>query len=122
MVGFGDTDDDDNSGSGGGLSSVKGNILAGVSAMFYAAYTTVLRHCLPDERRYPIGMCFAFVGLFNALLLWPGLALLSYLGVEEFEWPSGRVAGFLVINGLIGTNLSDILWAKSVILTELLFQ
>ena len=114
MVGFGDT-----GGSGGSSkSSLEGNILAGVSAMFYAAYTTVLRHNLPDERRYPIGMCFAFVGVFNALLLWPGMLALSYLGVEPFQWPSATVAGFLLLNGLVGTNLSDMLWAKSVILTS----
>lgn len=111
LVGFGDSENNNSS-------STVGNILAGVSAMFYAAYTTVLRHCLPDERRYPIGMCFAFVGVFNAILLWPGIILLNYLGVEDFVFPSAQVAGFLILNGLIGTNLSDILWAKSVILTS----
>lgn len=124
MVGFGDQQEKSNdsatnsNNSNSSTSMLEGNVLAGVSAMFYAAYTTVLRHCLPDERRYPIGLCFAFVGVFNALLLWPGLILLNYLGVETFVWPSAKVAGFLILNGLVGTNLSDILWAKSVILTS----
>jgi solute carrier family 35 protein F5 len=114
MVGFGD----ESASASAARASLVGNILAGVSAFFYSAYTTVLRAYLPDERRYPIGMCFAFVGVFNALLLWPGMIIVNYVGLEPFRLPSPRVAGFLVLNGLLGTNLSDILWAKSVILTS----
>jgi solute carrier family 35 protein F5 len=106
------------SGGGGGSTAV-GNFLAALSAVFYAAYTTVLRTQLPDERRFHVGMCFGFVGLFNVLLLWPGFGLLSALGVEKFELPpTGAVWGTIIGNGLIGTNLSDVLWAKSVLLTS----
>lgn len=51
-----------------------------------------------------------FVGLFNLLLLWPGFLLLHYTGLEAFELPSQLVWTYILINGLIGTVLSEFLW------------
>lgn len=51
-----------------------------------------------------------FVGLFNLLLLWPGFLLLHYTGFEAFELPSQLVWTYIIINGLIGTVLSEFLW------------
>lgn len=51
-----------------------------------------------------------FVGLFNLLLLWPGFLLLHYTGFEAFELPSQMVWPYILINGLIGTVLSEFLW------------
>lgn len=51
-----------------------------------------------------------FVGLFNLLLLWPGFLLLHYTGFEAFELPSQLVWTYILINGLIGTVLSEFLW------------
>lgn len=51
-----------------------------------------------------------FVGLFNLLLLWPGFLLLDYTGFEAFELPSQLVWMYILINGLIGTVLSEFLW------------
>lgn len=56
-------------------------------------------------------VCFSgFVGLFNLLLLWPGFLLLHYTGFEAFELPSQLVWTYILINGLIGTVLSEFLW------------
>jgi solute carrier family 35 protein F5 len=102
----------------GNKHSVIGDIIALVSAIFYALYTTVLKWCLPDERRYSMGMVFGFVGILNLSLLWPLLAFVDFIGVEPFEWPSLNILWPMAINALVGTNLSDVLWAKSVILTS----
>ena len=51
-----------------------------------------------------------FVGLFNALLLWPGLLLVHYTHAESFEIPTLQQLQFLFINGVIGTVLSELLW------------
>lgn len=51
-----------------------------------------------------------FVGLFNLLLLWPGFFLLHYTGFEDFEFPNKVVLLCIIINGLIGTVLSEFLW------------
>lgn len=99
-------------------STAEGDALALISAFFYAAYTTVLKWCLPDERRYSMAMTFGLVGIINTVLMWPGFILLHFAGVEPFEIPPAKVWGPLFVNGMIGTNLSDVLWAKSVILTS----
>lgn len=51
-----------------------------------------------------------FVGLFSLLLLWPGFVLLHYSGLELFEMPNQMVIIYILINGLIGTVLSEFLW------------
>lgn len=112
MVAYGDDS------SGGGKDSLIGDALALLSAFFYASYTTVLRFFLPDEDRYSMPMVFGMVGIVNLVLMWPGLVILSVTGIEPFEWPSWNVLWPLVLNGLVGTNLSDVLWAKAVILTS----
>ena len=57
---------------------------------------------------------FAFVGLINFFVLMPIFLVLNYSGFEVFEFPSLEVLGFLFLNGLFGTVLSDVLWAFSV--------
>jgi solute carrier family 35, member F5 len=58
------------------------------------------------------------VGVFNILLLWPGFLLLHYTGLEPFELPSARVALELVLNGVLGTFLSDYLWLLALLMTS----
>ena len=55
-------------------------------------------------------MFFGFVGLFNAALLWPGLIFCHFTGNEKFEMPTIKQWEFLIINGFIGTVLSELLW------------
>jgi solute carrier family 35, member F5 len=50
--------------------------------------------------------------------MWPGLVVVHLLEIERFEIPKVSVFGALALNSLVGTNLSDVLWAKSVILTS----
>lgn len=63
-----------------------------------------------------------FVGLFNLLLLWPGFFLLHYTGFEAFEFPSKLIWMCIVINGLIGTVLSEFLWLWYVLLASRIFH
>lgn len=87
-----------------------GIILALVSAFFYATYIVFLRKKVDHEDKMDIPMFFGFVGLFNLTLLWPLFFILHYGHWEEFEWPNSRQWTFLIINGLIGTVLSEVLW------------
>ncbi|KAG5486832.1 hypothetical protein LSCM4_06297 [Leishmania orientalis] len=112
MVGISDKD------AAGGRNTLGGNIAALLSAFFYATYTSVLKLHLPDDERFAMGMVFGAVGALNFLLLWPGLVLLSVSGAEQFVWPSWQQFWPLLMNSLIGTNLSDVLWARSVVLTS----
>ena len=51
-----------------------------------------------------------FVGLFNVLILWPGLLLFHYTDWETFQLPNKTELILMLVNGLIGTVLSELLW------------
>ena len=76
----------------------------------YACYMVFLRRKVPSEEKMDLTMFFGFVGLFNTLILWPGFFILDVIGWEEFELPDKRQFGFMLVNGLIGTVLSELLW------------
>ncbi|XP_015126740.1 solute carrier family 35 member F5 [Diachasma alloeum] len=95
-----------------------GIILALVSAFFYATYIVFLKRKVDHEDRMDIPMFFGFVGLFNLTLLWPLFFILHYGHWEEFEWPNSHQWTFLIINGLIGTVLSEVLWLWGCFLTS----
>nr|CAD7431277.1 unnamed protein product [Timema monikensis] len=95
-----------------------GAILALVSAFFYAAYLVFLRRKVDHEDKMDIPLFFGFVGLFNLLLLWPVFFLLHYCEWEVFEWPSHHQWAFLLLNGLVGTVLSEVLWLWGCFLTS----
>ena len=55
--------------------------------MFYALYVLLLKVRMHDESRVNMQLFFGFVGLFNAVTLWPLGLVVHYLGVEPFELP-----------------------------------
>ncbi|XP_014489481.1 PREDICTED: solute carrier family 35 member F5 isoform X2 [Dinoponera quadriceps] len=70
------------------------------------------------EDKMDIPMFFGFVGIFNLTLLWPLFFILHYGHWEEFEWPNSHQWTFLIINGLIGTVLGEVLWLWGCFLTS----
>ncbi|TKC52969.1 hypothetical protein EI555_013605, partial [Monodon monoceros] len=86
-----------------------GSIWSLVGAMLYAVYIVMIKRKVDREDKLDIPMFFGFVGLFNLLLLWPGFFLLHYTGFEDFEFPNKVVLMCIIINGLIGTVLSEFL-------------
>jgi solute carrier family 35 protein F5 len=97
--------------------TVEGDIVCLVSAMAYAVYVNVLQRGIGEESRVSMAMFFGFVGMWNLLLMWPFFLLLHWTGVETFAWPPVEVLGWLLLNGFIGTVLSDWLWLQSMLLT-----
>ncbi len=96
-----------------------GNTLSLLSAFAYGCYTTVLKKSVPeDDKSAPMPLIFGFVGVFNFLVLWPLFFPVHFSGLEPFEFPSIYVFLMLLGNGLIGTVLSDLLWALSVVYTS----
>ena len=62
-------------------------------------------------RRLPFSLSSAgFVGLFDAVLLLPLLIIWDLTGIELFEVPSNSVWTLLLVNGFIGTVLSELFW------------
>ncbi|KAL4222577.1 hypothetical protein ACF0H5_018616 [Mactra antiquata] len=88
------------------------------SAILYAVYLVGLRRKVDHEDKLDIPLFFGFVGLFTGLLLWPGFFILHYCKIETFQWPDGEQLLFILINGLVGTVLSEFLWLWGCFLTS----
>lgn len=80
-----------------------GDILALLSATFYAFYVILLKARIRTESRIDMQLFFGFVGLFNVLCCWPIGILLHLAGVEKFELPS---AGQEVIAILVNVGFA----------------
>lgn len=104
--------------SNSGRDTLIGNMLSLFSAFMYGVYSTFLKKRIPDETGISMPMFFGFVGLFNFLLLWPLFFVLHFTGIESFEFPAWKTLLFLLVNGLCGTFISDLLWATAVVLTS----
>jgi solute carrier family 35 protein F5 len=97
--------------------TIEGDLVCLASAIAYAVYVNVLQRGIGDDSRVSMAMFFGFVGLWNMVLMWPFFLVLHWTGLEVFSWPDWTVLGFLLLNGLIGTVLSDWLWLQSMLLT-----
>lgn len=99
---------------------ILGDLLAAASAVFYGFYSVSLRlRCPADDSLFSMELVFGFLGLINLLLMWPWFLVLDAAGLERFQGlPAGDVMLFLTINGMLGTVVSDFLWARSVLLTS----
>ncbi|XP_071502654.1 solute carrier family 35 member F5-like [Diadema antillarum] len=95
-----------------------GSLWALGGAFFYAVYLVAFKRKVDHEDKIDIPMFFGFVGLFNFLMIWPGVVILHYTSIEPFQLPSSRVWIYLAVNGLIGTVLSEFLWLWGCFLTS----
>lgn len=67
-----------------------GDVLAFASAIMYGIYTTVLKKKVGSEARVNMTLFFGFVGLFNSIVLLPGLVVFHFSGLEKFQFPPTR--------------------------------
>ena len=51
-----------------------------------------------------------FVGLIDTLVMWPAFFILNATQMEVFSWPTAQQWQFIVLNGFVGTVLSEFLW------------
>ena len=52
-----------------------------------------------------------FVGLFDIFILFPVLVVWNYSQLETFELPpTSHIWTLLIVNGFVGTVLSELLW------------
>jgi solute carrier family 35 protein F5 len=97
--------------------SIIGDICAILGAVFYGAYSVMLKLKVPDENVVPPTLFLGFVGLWNLLLLWPSFFLLSWLRIEALDPIPDSAWAKLAVNALIGTVVSDYLWVLAVLFT-----
>jgi solute carrier family 35 protein F5 len=76
---------------------ILGNILALLSALFYAMYVILLKVRIKAEYRIDMQLFFGFVGLFNILACWPLGLILHLAGAEIFELPQTKQAVYAIL-------------------------
>lgn len=64
-----------------------GDILAFASAVMYGIYTTFLKKKVGSEARVNMNLFFGFAGLFNIIVLLPGLLIFHFAGIEKLQLP-----------------------------------
>jgi len=99
-------------------SSLLGDSLSLMSAILMAGFTVQLKYVVPNEEDVRMPMLLGFLGLFTLILGSPFLILFHYTGVEKFEGIPLNVLAYLTFNGLVGTVLSDLLWAMAIVFTS----
>ncbi|XP_044744956.1 solute carrier family 35 member F5 isoform X2 [Coccinella septempunctata] len=87
-----------------------GSILALFSALLHASCLVYLRKKVNNEEKMDIPLFFGFIGFFSLILLWPLFFFLHFSGLEKFELPSKEQTLFLLLNGLMGTVISEVVW------------
>lgn len=104
-------------GSSKARNRILGDVFTVISALVYGLYATFLKLKLPsNEDAFSMTKFLGFVGVWNIVLLLPLFPIFHFTGLETFELPNARTLGFLTLNAIIGTCLSDFWWTKSVVL------
>ncbi|GAA0143783.1 hypothetical protein Leryth_014299 [Lithospermum erythrorhizon] len=101
---------------------VLGDILALLSAAFYAVYVTLIRKKLPDDEDKKNGQAsmaqfLGYLGLFNFIIFMPVILILNFTKLEPITILTWKQFGLIIGKGLLDNVLSDYLWAKAVLLT-----
>jgi len=100
-----------------GTESLFGDGLALLSALSYGIYAVMLPKKIPQDSPISLPMFFGFVGLINGIFLLPILMLFNFSKIEIFQLPETKMVWFYIfLNGIIGSVISDYLWAKSILL------
>ncbi|GJQ15469.1 hypothetical protein GpartN1_g7260.t1 [Galdieria partita] len=101
-----------------GSRTLIGDCFSILSALLYSFYVLFLQVRLLHSSPLDISELFGWMGLLMMICLVPVMFLWNILGFEKFVLPSFRSSLFLIMNALIGTVLSDYLWALAVVFTS----
>lgn len=101
----------------GSHSSVIGVIMAVSACACYGLFTTLLKLYYPSEHSMSVVSLFGYLGMVAWAIGIPLIALAHLTQIDSFSLPTSmRVVGGIVANSLVGSVLSDILLAQSVLL------
>lgn len=94
-----------------------GDAMAAFSSILYGLYTIVMKKQVGDESRVNMPLFFGLVGFFNVLLMWPGLFILHWTGIETFALPHTDRIWTIVLSNALTSFVSDLAWAYAMLLT-----
>ncbi|KAH9937148.1 uncharacterized protein B0H18DRAFT_969343 [Fomitopsis serialis] len=94
-----------------------GDLLALLSALFYALYVILLKVRIKEESRIDMQLFFGFVGLFNILACWPIGIILHLTGVERLELPYTNKAILALLINMAITLSSDFIYVLAMLKT-----
>lgn len=92
-----------------------GEVLAMSSAIAYGVFSNGLAARVRPEQ---MSQVWGGVGLFSLLLGAALMALGHLTGLEPAEVPSGQALSIMLLNGFLGTSISDYMWARGLLLTS----
>ncbi|XP_018322980.1 solute carrier family 35 member F5 isoform X2 [Agrilus planipennis] len=96
----------------------QGALLVFLHALFIASYAVFLRRKIDHEDKIDIPLFFGFIGLINLFVLWPIMLFLNLNDCERIEWPTKHQWSHILLNGFIGTVISEVLWIWGAFLTS----
>ncbi|KIJ68330.1 hypothetical protein HYDPIDRAFT_106512 [Hydnomerulius pinastri MD-312] len=99
------------------LLAVVGDVLALLSALFYAVYLIFLKVQIKEESRIDMQLFFGYVGLYNIILLWPVGLLMHWFDVEHFELPNTKGAVISIVVNMFITLSSDYIYVIAMLKT-----
>jgi len=95
--------------------TLSGEALALGSAVAYGVFSNGLAaHVQPEQ----MNEVWGGVGVLSVALGVVLMALGHVTGLEPVEAPSGKAMGIMLLNGFLGTSISDYIWARGLLLTS----
>jgi drug/metabolite transporter (DMT)-like permease len=100
------------------LGSLGGDVMALFGSIGYGLYTTAMRAKAPEESNINMQLLLGYIGIINAVILLPILLMMFFLSLGHVDEITGKVVGFISLNGFADTVLADYFWARAVVLTS----
>eukprot|EP00761_Pharyngomonas_kirbyi_P000547 gb/GECH01000547.1/.p1 GENE.gb/GECH01000547.1/~~gb/GECH01000547.1/.p1 ORF type:complete len:521 (+),score=107.09 gb/GECH01000547.1/:1-1563(+) len=101
MISFSDEDEDKEY-----PYAIYGDMLMLVSAIMWALYEVLYKRVLGDLQTSAVNFYLGFLGIWNLIILWPGLILSNYAEWEPFALPHGESLAFVLVNAIVSLFLN----------------